>query len=100
MSITAAKVRAPLDNSREAIGPVVAVAGEAADARANPAHHQSVAIVLDFVDPQWAGRWPCHLRRLARFDEAGGTPQGHGRRITARTGGVFYFFVVTFKLPL
>ena len=78
MSITAAKVRAPLDNSREAIGPVVAVAGEAADARAIPAHHQPIAVMLDR-----AGRWPRHLRRQARFDEAGVTPPllDHGRRI-------------------
>jgi hypothetical protein len=74
---------AGLDNGREAVGPVMAVAGEAADARAVPAHHQPVAVMLDFVNPQWAGRWPRHLRRLARFDEAGGTPplQDHDRRI-------------------
>jgi hypothetical protein len=60
-----------------------AVAGEAADPRVIPAHHEPVAVVLDFVDPQGAGRWPRHLRRLARFDEAGGTPHGHGWRITA-----------------
>jgi hypothetical protein len=29
--------------------------------------------MLDFVNPQRAGRWPGHLRRLARLDEAGGT---------------------------
>jgi len=28
-------------------------------------------------------RWPRHLRRQARFDEAGGTLQDHGRRIGA-----------------
>jgi hypothetical protein len=38
--------------------------------------------VLDFVDPQRAGRWPGHLRRQAWFDEAGGAPPlDHGRRI-------------------
>ena len=64
----------------EAVGPVMAFAGEAADARAVPAHHQPVAIVLDLMDPQRAGRWPGHLRRLARFDEAGETPplRDHG----------------------
>jgi hypothetical protein len=31
-----------------------------------PTHHQSVAIVLDFVDAERAGRWPRRLRRLAR----------------------------------
>ncbi|MEH2552203.1 three-Cys-motif partner protein [Bradyrhizobium sp. AZCC 2262] len=30
--------------------------------------------MLDFVDPQRAGRRSIHLRRLARFDEAGATP--------------------------
>jgi hypothetical protein len=29
------------------------------------------------VDPQRAGRWPHHLRRLARFDEAG--TKDHGK---------------------
>jgi hypothetical protein len=35
------------------------------------------------MNPQRAGRWPGHPRRLARFDEAGGTPPllDHGRRI-------------------
>jgi hypothetical protein len=61
-----------VDDGREAIGPVMAAAREAADARAIPAHHQAVAIVLDFVNPHWAGRRPGHPRGLARFDEAGG----------------------------
>jgi hypothetical protein len=60
-------------HSREAIGPVMPVAGEAADPRAIRAHHQPVAVMLDFVNPQRAGRWPRHLRRQAWFDEAGGT---------------------------
>ena len=63
-----------LDNGWEAVGPVMAVAGEAANSRAIPAHHQPVAVMLDLMNPQRAGRWPRHLRRLARFDEAGGTP--------------------------
>jgi hypothetical protein len=63
-----------LNDGREAVGPVMAVAGETADALAISAHHQPVAVMLDFVDPCRAGRWPRHLRRLARFDEAGGTP--------------------------
>jgi hypothetical protein len=72
-----------LDNGREAVGQVMAVAREATDARAVPAHHQPIAVMLDFVDPRWAGWWSRHLRRLARFDEAGGTPplQDHDRRI-------------------
>jgi hypothetical protein len=40
-----------INDGREAVGPVMAVAREAADARANPAHHQAVAVLLDFVDP-------------------------------------------------
>src|SRR4029077_5935173 len=63
-----------INNGREAIGPVMAVAREAADTRAIPAHHQAVAVVLDLVEPERAGRWPRRLRRLARFDETGGTP--------------------------
>ena len=35
-------------------------------------HHQPIAVVLDFVNLQRPGRWPRYLRRLARFDEAGG----------------------------
>ena len=69
-----------INDSREAVSPIVAVAGEAADPRAIPAHHQAVAVVLDFVNPQRTGGWPHHLRRLARFDEAGGTAHDHGRR--------------------
>jgi len=49
-----------------------AVAGEAADPRVIPANHQPIAVMLDFVDPQRAGRWPRHPRRLAGCDEAGG----------------------------
>ena len=40
--------------------------------------------VLDLVNPERAGRWPRHLRRLARFDEAGWTAHDHGRRIEQR----------------
>jgi hypothetical protein len=40
------------DNSQEAGRPVMAVACEAADARAIPAHHQPIAVMLDFVNPQ------------------------------------------------
>src|SRR6185436_10823379 len=73
-----------VNNGREAIGPVMAVAREAANTRAIPAHHQAVAVVLDLVEPERAGRWPLRLRRLARFDEAGGTAHDHGRRIGQR----------------
>jgi hypothetical protein len=59
-----------------------AVAREAADAQAIPAHHQPVAVMLDFVNPERAGRWPGHLRRLTWLNEAGGTPplRDHGLR--------------------
>jgi hypothetical protein len=62
-----------INDGREAVGPVMAVAGEAADARAIPAHHQPIAVVLDLVNPERAGRWLGHLRRQARFDETGRT---------------------------
>src|SRR6266581_4739152 len=51
----------------------MAVAGEATDARAILAHHQPIAVVFDFVNPERAGRRLSHLRRLAWFDEAGAT---------------------------
>ena len=72
------------NDGREAVGPVMAIASEAADARAIPAHHQSIAVMFDFVNPERAGRWPGHLRWQAWFDEAGETPHDHGRRIGQR----------------
>jgi hypothetical protein len=51
------------NDGREAVGPVMAVSGKAADPRAVPLHHQPVAVVFDFVDPKLVGRWPRHLRR-------------------------------------
>jgi hypothetical protein len=65
------------NDSREAVSPVMTVAREAADARAIPAHHQPIAVMLDFVNPERAGRWQRHLRRLAWLDEAGWTLQDH-----------------------
>ena len=65
-----------INDGREAVGPVMAVAREAADARTIPAHHQPIAVMFDFVNPQRAGRRSSRLRRLARLDEAGGTPRG------------------------
>jgi hypothetical protein len=44
----------------------MAVAREAADAQAIPSHHQAIAVMLDFVNPERAGRWPRRLRRQAR----------------------------------
>ena len=40
------------NDAREAVSPVMTVAREAADPRAIPAHHQPVAVMLDFVAPQ------------------------------------------------
>ena len=70
-----------LDDGREAVGPVIAVAAEAADAQAIPAHHQPVAVMLDFVNPERVGGRPVCLGELAGFDETGGAAQDHGRRI-------------------
>ena len=66
--------------------PILAVAREAADTGAVPAHHQPVALVLDFVNPQRAGRRSGHLRRQARFDEAGGMAHDHGGKDRVAAG--------------
>ena len=52
----------------------------------HPGANQPIAVMLNFVNPQWAGRRPGHLRRQARFEEAGGasTLRNHGRRIEQR----------------
>ena len=50
-----------INDGREAIGPIMTVAREAADPRAIPAHHQPIAVVLDLMNPERAGRWPRHL---------------------------------------
>ena len=68
-----------VNDGGEAVGPVMTVAGEAVDAPVIPAHHQPVAVMLDFVNPQLTGRRYGDLRRQARFDEARGTSQNHGR---------------------
>ena len=85
-----------INDGREAVGPVMAVAREAADPQAIPAQHQPIAVMLDFVDPEPPSRWPRHLRRLARFDKAGRTPPllDHGRRIGQPPG-----FVNQMRLP-
>jgi hypothetical protein len=46
-----------INDGREAVGPIMAATCEAADARAIPADHQPVSVMLDFVDSQRAGRW-------------------------------------------
>ena len=65
----------------------MAVAREAADVRAVPPHHQPIAVMLDPINPERAGRWPRRLRRQTRFDEAGGTPNDHRRRMGQRATG-------------
>src|SRR6478735_10646877 len=75
-----------IDDGREAVGPVMAAAREASDARAIPAHHQPIAVVLDFVNPERAGRRSGYLGRQAWLDETGG--QGHDRSIGQRPGGM------------
>ena len=45
---------AHINDGREAVRPVMAVAREAANALTIPAHHQPVAVVFDFVNPQRA----------------------------------------------
>jgi hypothetical protein len=78
-----------VNDRREAIRPVMAVACEAADALAIPAHNQPVAIMLDFMNPERAGWWSRHLRRQARFDEVGGKDHDSrkiGQRATGSTG--------------
>ena len=74
-----------VDDGREAVGPLIAVPREAVDARAITAHHQPVAVMLDFVNPEQAGRWPGRPRRQAQLDEAGGTPD-HDRECGGQTG--------------
>ena len=63
-----------VNDGREAIDPVMAVAREAADARAVPAHHQPVTVMLDFVDPEPAGRG------RATLDGWHGSMKPEGRR--------------------
>jgi len=63
-------------DGREAVGPVMTVAREAPDPRAVPA-----AVVLDFVNPERAGRRSEHLRRLARLNEAARSLHDHVRCI-------------------
>ena len=45
-----------VNDGAEAVGPVMTVAGEAVDAPVISAHHQAVAVMLDFVNPQLNGR--------------------------------------------
>ena len=49
------------NDAREAVSPVMAVAREAADTRAVQAHNQPVAVMLDLMNPDPAGRWPRHF---------------------------------------
>ena len=45
-----------INDGRETVGPVIAVACEAADPQAVSAHQQSKAVMLDFMNPEWARR--------------------------------------------
>ena len=58
-----------MNDGREAVGPVMAVAGEAMNASIIPADHQPVAVVFDFMNPKLAGRRNRHLGGPTRFDE-------------------------------
>jgi len=60
----------PIAAMRQLAGkrPVMAVACDAAEARAIPAHHQSIAVVFDLMNPERAGRRLGRLRSQARFD--------------------------------
>ena len=71
------------DDGREAVAPFITAALPATDAGAHPVDHQPIAVMLDFVNPERAGRRPHHLRRLARSDQAGnaGDLTQHGRTI-------------------
>ena len=73
-----------INDGREEVSPIMTIAGEAADPPAIPAHHQPIAVMLDLMNPQRAGRWAARLRRQARCDEAGGTPHVHDRVISHR----------------
>jgi hypothetical protein len=58
-----------LDHEREALRPVVAPAGDEADAHGVAPGHQPVAAVLDFVQPARAGRRAVGGGPQARLDE-------------------------------
>src|SRR5258708_25264178 len=68
-----------LDDQREAARPVVAVAGEQADAGRVAAGHQPIAIVLDLVNPV-----PAPPRAFGGGPEAG--PDETGGQQHARAG--------------
>src|SRR5258706_15677083 len=64
-----------LDDQREAARPVVAVAGEQADAGRVAAGHQPIAVVLDLVNPVRAARWSFGGGWEGGLGEAGGKQQ-------------------------
>ena len=64
-----------INDGRETVGPVMPVAGEAANPRAIPPHHEPVAVVFDFVNPERAGR------RRSTFDGRHGSMKPEGRTI-------------------
>ena len=50
------------------VGPVVAVAGEAADVLTIPAHQEAVAVVLDLMEPVWPSRTLVGLNRQGEIE--------------------------------
>lgn len=56
-----------LDDSRKAVGPVVAVAGDQPDGFATALNAQTVAVILDFADPVGAVRHGCGGRGQAEL---------------------------------
>ena len=63
--------RVALDNEREALGPVVAIAGKEPDAGGAASGQQAKAVVFYFMNPGGAARWPLDRARQARLDEIG-----------------------------
>jgi hypothetical protein len=79
-----------LHDEREAVCPVVSVAGDEPDAHGVAPGHHPVAVVLDLMNPVCARRRLVGGRWQARFNEAGGssarrrTQRGHGGKIVRR----------------
>jgi hypothetical protein len=65
-----------LGNPGHALGPIMAPAGECSDPIAVASAHETVAVVLDLVDPKRPARHGATKRRDARFYEADGTTLG------------------------
>src|SRR5437879_1413389 len=63
-----------VDNSGKAIAPIIPATREAAHPRAFPPHHESEAVMFDFMHPQGTGGRPAGLRGSARFNKSGRAP--------------------------